>query len=193
MTQKKLEIENRIISQKKLFTRQFAKEYLSKLKINTINQLNERGVFRPVLLNQLENSLANHIFENTEKIHNNDYLVVNHLQAFFNNQHISNQKSAHLKSIENRQKKIKDLQRMKIEEEERKVQEKMQRKQERARLRREKEIQNLKNSIESEFLKKIEFVEMPENVFNVNANGQKKSYGIINLIQHRLLVATMGS
>ncbi len=143
-----------------------------------MDQLQERGVFRPLILNQLHNNLANHIFENTEKIHTNDYIIVNHLQQFFDEKHFSNQKSVHIQSIENRQKKIEDEKRMKMEEEERKVQEKIKRKAERARLRREKELQNLKTSIESEFLKKIVFVDLPENVFNINANGQKKSYGI---------------
>ena len=134
-------------------------------------------MFRPVLLNQLQDNLAKSILSHAETINKNDYLVVDQLHQSFNDNYFVKQKNAHSQAIEGRRKKIEDVKRMKLEEEERKRQEKIQRKTEKARLRKEKEIQDLKNSIHEEFLKKIDLVDMPENVFNINAYGQKKPYG----------------
>lgn len=177
VAQKKLEKENRIIYQKKLFARQCANEYLFKLKLHCLKHLEEKGVLRNPLSNQYQNNLLNHIYKNAEEIKSNDFVVVNKLNETFSSDFENRKKKMHLDAMEEHKRKKMEAARLREEEAERKRQEKIARALEAARKKREKELAILKNSIDEEFISKSEFVELPENVYDINAYSQKKSYG----------------
>jgi hypothetical protein len=178
ITQKKIEKEIQITYQKKLFTRQFAKEYLSKLKDNTLRALEERGVLRNPLANQFQNNLLNHIFNNAESIKNSDYQIINNLNKAFEDHFSNNKKSSHRQALEGHKQKLNEIKQMNLLELERKKQEKLERRAEAIRKKKEKELAILKKAIEEEFISKLEIVDIPENVYNINGNTQKKKFGM---------------
>lgn len=172
--QEKQRKEITIVNQKKLYSRVFSKEYLSKLKINTLKQLEERGVFRNPVKDMYYNNLVPFIYSNAETIQSSDYIVINQLNTTYEQNYIEKKKNLHREALEKeRQRKI-DLEIKCKEELERKKEERRRQREEAARLKKEKDYLALKNLINEEFVKKVEFMDVAENVFDINAYGQMK-------------------
>lgn len=177
VVQEKQKKVNAIINQKKLFSRQFAKDYMSKLKVNTIRQCEERRVFRNPMQNQYQNNLLSFIYKNSEAIKKDDYTIVRELNKNFEVDYTNRKQLKHKEAMANEKKRKEDLEKMRLDEMERKKQERIEKIAEAIRMKKEKELNALKNAIDEEFVKKVEIVDLPENVLDINGNAQKKSYG----------------
>ena len=104
VAQKKIEKDNRIINQKKLFARTFAKEYLSKIKQNTLKQLEQRGVFRSPMESQYQNNLLNYIYQNAEVTNHNDFVVLEKLNKTFEADFMDRKRKLHKEALDKERK-----------------------------------------------------------------------------------------
>ena len=106
--------------QKKLYSRVFAKQFLSKFRDHSFKDLFKRGTFKDPVENEYHNSLLPHTYKNSQEINQNDFLVVNDLNEHFTDIFTKMKKASHKKSLENEVKRLEDLEIKRLQEIERK-------------------------------------------------------------------------
>lgn len=161
------------VHQKKLYSRVFAKQYLSKLQNNSIRDLSEKGIFRNPLENEYYNNLLPYFYGSSEEINKNDFLIVNKLNENFKTQSLKTKSDIHKQSLMNEIKRLENLEIKRLEEIERKKEEKKTKKAEILRIKRENELITLKKLIEQELISQMELNDEPNEILDINGFNQK--------------------
>jgi hypothetical protein len=157
-----------ITHQKKLYSRVFAKQFLSKLQDHCIKDLEQRGIFRNPLENEYHNNLLPFIYKNANEINNNDFIIVNQLNETFKNNFLQKRKNQHKQSLLNEVRRLENLEIIRLKEIERKKEEKKRKKEEIIRIKRENELKKLKELIEIELVSHMELNDDPQDIFEIS-------------------------
>ena len=156
--QQKEKVEITKTYQKKLMARYFSKEYLSKLKTNTMTSLLSKGVFIKQVQRELYYYLVPEIQNKVEKSVKTNLTFIKKLSDVFTYENMSKIQSSHKEAIEKEYKKRKDEETRKKEEKERRKEERRRKIEEEAKIKKDKEKEELKKEIISELLKNTEMV-----------------------------------
>jgi hypothetical protein len=163
--------------QKKLISCVFSKSYLKNLRINALNSLNQNVLKKPEL-NEYHTKLTPIIKNNTEKVLKEEQLVNEDIDSLLQDTFNFNQRNNHKKSVENEYKRKAEIRQQKINVllEEREAKKK--RRAERARKRHERDIKLLIKQIQDELLVKGEYVDEPNEIYNINSYNFKDTKGV---------------
>ena len=156
------------LHQKKLYSRVFAKQFLSKLQEHSIRDLGERGIFRNPVENEYHNNLLPHLYNKSQEINRNDFIIVNKLNENFHNHFVQLKKDMHKQSLLNEVKRKENLEIMRLEEIEKKKEEKKRIREEILRNKRENELKALKQLIETELINHMELNDDPQEIYDIN-------------------------
>jgi hypothetical protein len=161
------------IYQKKLYSRVFAKQFLSKFQDLSIKDLQERGVLRNPIVNEFHNDLLPYIYNNTNELNKNEILIIENLNDFYNNLFYQKKKEMHKQSLLNEIKRKENLEIKRLEEIEKRKEEKIRRKEELLRIKKENEKVALKKSIQNELVNLMELNDEPQEIFEINGYNIK--------------------
>lgn len=147
------------IHQKKLMSRCFGREYLSKLRVNCLSNLIQKGIFQKEVAKEIYFDLVPYINENVEKQVKNNLKFVKNLTSVFKSEHNRKIALAHKEALKKEVQRKKEFEEKKREEKQKRKEERKRRVEEEARLKKEKERTELKEEIYNELLKNAELVE----------------------------------
>ena len=159
--------------QKKLKSRLMAKQYISRLKLDTYNTLGKQKVFQSEDTNYFFTQLLPEMHNLVDEYTKNDYLILNKMNDMFIKKRRIDECKKHKETVQKEKErlanneKIRDL--MKKLEEKRILQEK----ERKARLKHEKILQGLRKTIQEELVSNSDWAEELENVYNINGYYQK--------------------
>jgi len=115
-------------------------------------------------------------YKHSEEINKNDITIVNNLNDHFTNLFIKNKKDSHKKSLENEIKRLENLEIKCLQEIERKKEEKKRRREELLRIKKQNELNTLKNYIQNELINNLELNDEPTeicDIANYHIKGKK--------------------
>ena len=173
----KIEINNRIqltkTFQKKLKSRMMAKQYISKLKLDSYNILGKQKVFQSKDAKYFYTQLLPEMQNLVEEYTKNDYLILNKMNDMFIKKRRQNEAKKHQETVQKEKDRLANNE--KIRELNRQLEEKrkQQEKERRAKLKHEKILQGLRNTMQEELVVNSEWAEELENVYNINGYYQK--------------------
>ena len=172
------------IYQKKLISCVFAKNYLKNLKNFALKDLEQNGVLRKKEENEYHTKIVPAIKVGCEKLLEEENEVLFGLDNLLENNYHDSVRNQHKTALENEQHRKDEERRLKIEELERQRDEKLRRRQERLRKKHEKEMEELKAQIKDELISKGEFVDLCNEIYNMNFYGQKDFRGVPTILGH---------
>ena len=159
--------------QKKLKSRLMAKNYISKLKQDTYNDLGKRKVFQSDDTKYYQTQFSQELNNLVEEFSKNDYLIINKMNEMFNKRRCDREIKVHQEAVQKEKdrlannEKIREL--MKQLEEKRKQEEK----ERRAKIKHDKILNGLRKTIQEELVVNSEWAEDIENIYNINGYYQK--------------------
>ena len=161
------------IFQRKLKSRQMAKQYISKLKTESYDYLGKRKVFQSEDTNYYLNELLPEMHSLVEECTKNDYLIVNKMNEMFNTRRINKELKTHKDAVEKEHNRLATNER--IREYNRQMEEKRikEEKERRAKRKHDKIINGLRKTIQEELVVNSEWAEEVENIYNINGYYQK--------------------
>jgi hypothetical protein len=143
------------------------------MKNLTLNHLVERGVFRNPNDNQYYNNLLPTIFSNAEEIAGNDFCILNKLNDTYHDNFIDHKKNLHRAALIKERERKEMLEIQKKQEIERRKAERRAKREEEVRIKKEQQMIQLKNSVNDELIKQVEFVDDANDIYEINGYHQK--------------------
>ena len=175
---KKHHKENRInitkMFQKKLQSRMKAKQYISKLKMDTYNTLGQQKIFKNKDDNDYFTILLPEIHSLVEEYTKNDYLIVNKMNDMFNKRKYNNDCKKHYEAVTNEKNRLENNARIRKINQELEEKRKKEEKERREKRKHDKILDGLRKQIQEDLVSNSEWVEESiENIFNINGYYQK--------------------
>ena len=163
--------------QKKLISCVFSKSYLKNLRTNALNTLNQNVLKKPEL-NEYHTKLTPIIKNKTEKVLKEEQLVNEDIEVLLQDTFTFTQKNNHKTSVQNEYKRKANIRQQKINELLQEREAKKKRRAERARKRHERDLKLLIKEIQDELFVKGEYVDEPNEIYNVNSYNLKDTKGV---------------
>ena len=162
------------IFQKKLQSRMKAKQYISKLKLDTYNSLGQKKVFKNKEDNYYFTDLLPEMQSLVEEYTKNDYLIVNKMNDMFSKRKYNNDCKKHNEAVTNEKKRLANNERIRKINKEMEERKKREEKERREKRKHDKILDGLRKSIQEDLVSNSEWVEESlENIFNINGYYQK--------------------
>ena len=161
--------------QKKLQCRMKAKQYMSKLKIDTYNLLGQKKVFKNKEDNYYFTDLLPEMQSLVEEYTKNDYLIVNRMNDMFSKRKYNNDCKKHNEAVTNEKNRLAKNERIRKINQELEEKRKREEKERREKRKHDKILNGLRVQIQEELVSNSEWAEDSiENIFNINGYYQKK-------------------
>jgi hypothetical protein len=174
IAQKKEKINLTKIYQKKLKCRMKAKKYISNIKINCINSLIPKKIFKNKEDNYYFTELLPEIREVVKEYSKNDYLIVNKMNDMFKKKKKENDLQKHKESVINEKNRLANNKRIRILIKELEEKRKREEKERRAKRRHDKILEGYRKQIQEELVTNSEWAEENvDNIFDINGYYQK--------------------
>ena len=162
------------IFQKKLQSRMKAKQYISKLKLDTYNSLGQKKVFKNKEDNYYFTDLLPEMQSLVEEYTKNDYLIVNKMNDMFSKRKYNNDCKKHNEAVTNEKKRLANNERIRKINKEMEERKKREEKERREKRKHDKILDGLRKSIQEDLVSNSEWVEESlENIFDINGYYQK--------------------
>ena len=162
------------IFQKKLQSRMKAKQYISKLKLDTYNSLGQKKVFKNKEDNYYFTDLLPEMQSLVEEYTKNDYLIVNKMNDMFSKRKYNNDCKKHNEAVTNEKKRLENNERIRKINKEMEERKKREEKERREKRKHDKILDGLRKSIQEDLVSNSEWVEESlENIFDINGYYQK--------------------
>ena len=170
--------ENRIsmtkMFQKKLQSRMKAKQYISKLKLDTYNTLGKQKIFKNKDDNYYFTDLLPEMQSLVEEFTKNDYLIVNKMNDMFNKRKYNNDCKKHKEAVTNEKNRLANNERIRKINQEMEEKRKKEEKERKEKRKHDKILDGLRKSIQEELVTNSEWAEdNMENIFDINGYFQK--------------------
>ena len=160
--------------QKKLQCRMKAKQYMSKLKIDTYNLLGQKKIFKNKDDNYYFTDLLPEMQSLVEEYTKNDYLIVNRMNDMFNKRKYNNDCKIHHEAVTNEKNRLAKNERIRKINQELEEKRKREEKERREKRKHDKILNGLRVQIQEELVSNSEWAEdSVENIFNINGYYQK--------------------
>ena len=170
--------ENRIhltkIFQKKLQSRMKAKQYISKLKLDTYKSLGQQKVFKNKNDNYYFTELLPEMQNLVEEYTKNDYLIVNKMNEMFNKRKYNIDCKKHQETVIKEKDRLANNERIRKINKELEERKKREEKERREKRKHDKILDGLRKSIQEDLVSNSEWAEESiDNIFNINGYYQK--------------------
>ena len=160
--------------QKKLQSRMKAKQYISKLKLDTYNSLGQKKVFKNKDDNYYYTELLPEMHSLVEEYTKNDYLIVNKMNDMFTKRKYNKDCKMHYEAVTTEKNRLANNARIRKINQELEEKRKREEKERREKRKHDKILDALRKSIQEELVSNSEWAEDSlENIFNINGYYQK--------------------
>ena len=160
--------------QKKLQSRMKAKQYISKLKLDTYNSLGQKKVFKNKDDNYYYTELLPEMQSLVEEYTKNDYLIVNKMNDMFTKRKYNKDCKMHYEAVTTEKNRLANNARIRKINQELEEKRKREEKERREKRKHDKILDALRKSIQEELVSNSEWAEDSlENIFNINGYYQK--------------------
>ena len=160
--------------QKKLQSRMKAKQYISKLKLDTYNSLGQKKVFKNKDDNYYYTELLPEMHSLVEEYTKNDYLIVNKMNDMFTKRKYNKDCKMHYEAVTTEKNRLANNARIRKINQELEEKRKREEKERREKRKHDKILDALRKSIQEELVSNSEWAEDSlENIFNINGFYQK--------------------
>jgi hypothetical protein len=163
--------------QKKLISCVFSKSYLKNLRTSALNTLTQNVLKKPEL-NEYHTKLTPIIKNNTERVLKEEQLVNEDIDTLLQDTFTFTQKNNHKTSVQNEYQRKANIRQQKINELLQEREAKKKRRAERARKRHERDMKLLIKEIQDELFVKGEYVDEPNEIYNINSYNLKDTKGV---------------
>ena len=151
-----------------------AKQYISKLKLDTYNTLIKQKIFKNKDDNYYFTDLLPEMQSLVEEFTKNDYLIVNKMNDMFNKRKYNNDCKKHKEAVTNEKNRLANNERIRKINQEMEEKRKKEEKERKEKRKHDKILDGLRKSIQEELVTNSEWAEdNMENIFDINGYFQK--------------------